>query len=198
MLLIWGGIVNKTGLGNIRIIAGKLRGSKLPVLDQPGLRPTSNRVRETLFNWLQHSIQGRNVLDLFAGSGALGFEAVSRSAMKVTMLECNRDAYTALVVTKTRLKIENLTIIHSDSLAWLKTTKEQGFDLVFLDPPFDNDHWSELWSLLLPKLAVNALLYIELSVNNSLALTEQFHVLKQGKTVQSQFYLVQYQKACFD
>ncbi|MBP7370903.1 MAG: 16S rRNA (guanine(966)-N(2))-methyltransferase RsmD [Arenimonas sp.] len=184
-------MVNKTGLGHIRIIAGKLRGSKLPVLDQPGLRPTANRVRETLFNWLQHSIQGRHVLDLFAGSGALGFEAISRSAANVTMLESNSEAVALLEATKTRLKIENVTIIHADSLTWLKNTPQQGFDLVFLDPPFVSHFWPAIWPLLLPKLAANALLYIELSANQALPLIEQLHVLKQGETVQSQFFLVQ-------
>ena len=108
--------MNKTGLGNVRIIAGKLRGSKLPVLQQIGLRPTANRVRETLFNWLQHSIQGCNVLDLFAGSGALGFEAASRMALQVTMLESNFEVYKQLEASKNRLSIENVNIIHTDSI----------------------------------------------------------------------------------
>ena len=79
--------MNKNPPGQVRIIAGTLRGSKLPVLDMPGLRPSGDRARETLFNWLQHEVAGRRVLDLFAGSGALGFEAVSRGAAHVVLLE---------------------------------------------------------------------------------------------------------------
>ncbi len=84
--------MKKTGQGSVRIIAGTLKGSKLPVLESEGLRPTSDRVRETVFNWIQHSILGREVLDMFAGSGALGFEAASRQAAHVTLLENNPEA----------------------------------------------------------------------------------------------------------
>jgi 16S rRNA (guanine966-N2)-methyltransferase len=190
--------VNKTGLGNVRIIAGKLRGSKLPVLQQIGLRPTANRVRETLFNWLQHSIQGSNVLDLFAGSGALGFEAASRLALHVTMLESNFDVYKQLEANKNRLSIENVNVIHTDSIDWLKNTPKKDFDLIFLDPPFDSDFWPVIWPLLLPKISSNALLYIEISSNRELLFPEGLVVLKQGKTVQSQFFLLQWQNASID
>jgi len=120
--------VQKTGRGQVRIIAGSLRGSKLPVPELDGLRPTSDRARETLFNWLQHDIAGAQVLDLFAGTGALGFEAASRGAQAVVLVERNPIALTSLVETKTRLKIDNLEVIHADALAWLPQQSGKAFN----------------------------------------------------------------------
>lgn len=190
--------MGKTTLGQVRIIAGTLRGSKLSVLNLPGLRPSSDRVRETLFNWLQHHVQGSRVLDLFAGTGVLGFEAISRNAMQVIMLEKNAEACALLDSNKKRLKIENLEIVQLDSLQWLKNSPATGFNLVFLDPPYASQYWVELWPLLLPKLSSNALIYIETGRNDECLLPAELVVLKQGKTQQSNYFLTQLKNCTID
>lgn len=190
--------MGKTAQGHVRIIAGSLRGSKLSVLDLPGLRPSSDRVRETLFNWLQHHVQGSRVLDLFAGTGVLGFEALSRNALQVTMLERNAAACALLESNKKRLKIENLEIVQLDSLRWLKNASASDFDLVFLDPPYASQYWAELWPLLLPKLSTKALIYIETGQDDDCLLPVQLTVLKQGKTQQSNYFLTQLKNATID
>lgn len=186
--------LKKTGQGSVRIIAGTLKGSKLPVLDSEGLRPTSDRVRETLFNWIQHSIQGRQVLDMFAGSGALGFEAASRQAKHVVLLEHNPAAAATLRDAALRLKVTNVDIIQADSLNWLRTCQAPAFDLVFIDPPYSSDHWPGLWPLLGVKLADRALVYIEHDVTRALDLPDGLQLLKEGKTRQSRFLLAQWHK----
>jgi 16S rRNA (guanine966-N2)-methyltransferase len=124
----------------VRIVGGGLRGRKLQFPDAPGLRPTPDRVRETLFNWLAPHISGRRVLDLFAGSGALGFEAVSRGAASAVLVESNPAAATLLREAAIRFNLGNVRVEGTDALAYLKSCMRQGgegpFDLVFLDPPF--------------------------------------------------------------
>jgi 16S rRNA (guanine(966)-N(2))-methyltransferase RsmD len=121
----------------VRLIGGQWKKSKLPVLDRPGLRPTPDRVRETLFNWLGQDLAGWRVLDAFAGSGALGFEAASRGAREVVLLE--RDAVIArsLAASKARLQAASLEVHATDALAWMASAAHGRFDLVMLDPPFD-------------------------------------------------------------
>jgi 16S rRNA (guanine(966)-N(2))-methyltransferase RsmD len=121
----------------VRLIGGQWKKSKLPVLDRPGLRPTPDRVRETLFNWLGQDLAGWRVLDAFAGSGALGFEAASRGAREVVLLE--RDAVIArsLAASKARLNAESLQVHATDALSWMASAAHGRFDLVMLDPPFD-------------------------------------------------------------
>jgi 16S rRNA (guanine966-N2)-methyltransferase len=130
----------------VRIIGGQWKRSKLPVADAPGLRPTPDRVRETLFNWLGQDLSGWRCLDAFAGSGALGFEAASRGAAQVTLLERERGLVRSLQASKDRLKADALRIENADALAWMARCAAQGFELVFLDPPFDSN-------ALLPALA---------------------------------------------
>lgn len=121
----------------VRLIGGRWKRSKLPVADRPGLRPTPDRVRETLFNWLGQELTGWRVLDAFAGSGALGFEAASRGASEVVLLE--RDAVLArsLAASKARLQAEALQVHATDALAWMASAAPGRYDLVMLDPPFD-------------------------------------------------------------
>jgi 16S rRNA (guanine966-N2)-methyltransferase len=121
----------------VRLIGGQWKRSKLPVADQPGLRPTPDRVRETLFNWLGQDLTGWRVLDAFAGSGALGFEAASRGAGEVVLLE--RDAVLArsLTASKARLNADALQVHATDALSWMASAAHGRFDLVLLDPPFD-------------------------------------------------------------
>ncbi len=119
------------------MIGGQWKRSKLPVADAPGLRPTPDRVRETLFNWLGQDLRGWRCLDAFAGSGALGFEAASRGAEQVVLLERDRRLALSLTDSKGRLNAEQLRIETTDALAWMARCPPDSFELVFIDPPFD-------------------------------------------------------------
>lgn len=119
----------------VRIIGGIHRGRLVSFPDAAGLRPTADRVRETLFNWLQPLIPGSHCLDLFAGSGAIGFEAASRGAERVVMVERNPKVAARLEENARELGLANVEVSVSDALVWLASCKE-AFDLVFLDPPF--------------------------------------------------------------
>jgi 16S rRNA (guanine966-N2)-methyltransferase len=121
----------------VRLIGGSLRRSKLPVLDKPGLRPTPDRVRETLFNWLGQDLSGWRVLDAFAGSGALGFEAASRGAAEVLLLEQDTTLVASLNASRARLKADKLRVERADALRWMAGCAPGRFELVLLDPPFD-------------------------------------------------------------
>jgi len=121
----------------VRIIGGQWKRSKLPVADRPGLRPTPDRVRETLFNWLGADLSGWRCLDAFAGSGALGFEAASRGADEVVLLERDRHLVASLNQSRERLKAQALRIESADALSWMPGCAPQRFELVFIDPPFD-------------------------------------------------------------
>lgn len=121
----------------MRLIGGLWKRSKLPVADRPGLRPTPDRVRETLFNWLGQDLSGWRCLDAFAGSGALGFEAASRGADSVVLLERDAALAASLQASARRLKADNLQITCTDALAWMQRCADAAFDLVLLDPPFD-------------------------------------------------------------
>lgn len=153
--------------GQIRIIGGQWRGRKLPVPDSPGLRPTTDRVRETLFNWLAPVIQQARCLDGFAGSGALGFEALSRYAAHVTLLESERAIARQLEQNAALLNANNARIINANSLQWLAQAGEP-FDVVFLDPPFRRDLLNQTLTLLEQQgwLAPEAWIYVETEAEN--------------------------------
>jgi 16S rRNA (guanine966-N2)-methyltransferase len=121
----------------VRLIGGHWKRSKLPVADRPGLRPTPDRVRETLFNWLGQELTGWRVLDAFAGSGALGFEAASRGAAEVLLLEHDAVLVASLNASRTRLGASTLRVERADAMAWMAASAPARFDLVFVDPPFD-------------------------------------------------------------
>ncbi len=123
----------------VRIIGGHLRRSRLPVADRPGLRPTPDRVRETLFNWLGQDLTGWRVLDAFAGSGALGFEAASRGAAQVLLIERDAALARSLSATAARLQAAPVRVVCADALRWMRAAAAAAFDLVLLDPPFDTD-----------------------------------------------------------
>ena len=128
--------------GAVRIIAGEWRGRWLPVVDLPGLRPSGDRSRETLFNWLQGRLRGAAVLDLFAGTGVLGLEAVSRGAASAVLVEKARLAATQLSATIEMLGGESgshVSVVQADALEWLESQPSSSFDLVFIDPPFGQD-----------------------------------------------------------
>ncbi|MEO7007886.1 MAG: 16S rRNA (guanine(966)-N(2))-methyltransferase RsmD [Caldimonas sp.] len=122
----------------VRIIGGQWKRSKLPVADAAGLRPTPDRVRETLFNWLGHDLSGWRCLDAFAGSGALGFEAASRGADEVVLLERDRHLAKSLAQTAERLKAATVRIECAEALAWMARSAPARFEVVFVDPPFDS------------------------------------------------------------
>ena len=122
----------------VRLIGGQWKRSKLPVADAPGLRPTPDRVRETVFNWLGQDLTGWRCLDAFAGSGALGFEAASRGATEVVLLERDRRISARLALAKDRLAARQLRIETVDALGWMARCAAASFELVFIDPPFDS------------------------------------------------------------
>jgi 16S rRNA (guanine966-N2)-methyltransferase len=124
--------------GQVRIIAGNWRGRRIHFPPVAGLRPTGDRVRETLFNWLSPGLSGARCLDLFAGSGALGFEAASRNAASVVMIERDRRVCAALTRNCLDLSASNVQVINSDALSWLSAnqTEIKNFDILFVDPPF--------------------------------------------------------------
>jgi 16S rRNA (guanine966-N2)-methyltransferase len=121
----------------VRIIGGRWKRCKLPVAKRPGLRPTPDRVRETLFNWLGQNLSGWRCLDAFAGSGALGFEAASRAAAEVVLIERDPQLARSLRDSKERLKADVLQVECADALAWMPRCAPRAFELVFIDPPFD-------------------------------------------------------------
>ena len=126
----------QAGGNRIRIIGGENRGRILHFPDAPGLRPTADRVRETLFNWLQFDIPGARCLDLFAGSGVLGFEAASRGAARVVLVEQARRVFSMLEKNMADMNLgDRVEVVNSDALQWLAQNRE-GFDIIFLDPPF--------------------------------------------------------------
>jgi len=121
----------------VRIVGGSFRRSTLPVLDRPGLRPTPQRVRETLFNWLGQDLTGWSCLDAFAGTGALGFEAASRGAAPVVLLERDADLVVTLRAAQVRLRADAVTVERADAVSWMHAAAGGRFQLVLLDPPFD-------------------------------------------------------------
>ena len=145
----------------IRIIGGELRGRKVRFADAEGLRPTADSVRERLFNWLGQDLTGQVVLDLFAGSGALGFEAASRGAKRVVLVENNRRTAASLQQQIQELRLpERMQVESMDSFVFLEKTQEQ-FDVVFLDPPFAWQRWVELFMCLEQRLHSGAYIYAE-------------------------------------
>ncbi|MGC9387046.1 MAG: 16S rRNA (guanine(966)-N(2))-methyltransferase RsmD [Hydrogenovibrio sp.] len=156
---------NANASGQVRLIGGDWRGRKLPVLAAKGLRPTSDRVRETLFNWLQMSLPGARCLDAFAGTGSLGFEALSRGAASVTFLELSEQAARQLRDNAALLKTDRAEVVQTNSLAWLAHSDGQRFDGVFLDPPFHQGLMQPAVDALFANQALNlndqAWLYLE-------------------------------------
>ncbi|MEA1988641.1 MAG: 16S rRNA (guanine(966)-N(2))-methyltransferase RsmD [Pseudomonadota bacterium] len=152
-----------TKLGEVRVIGGGWRGRKLPVLNAEGLRPTSDRVRETLFNWLQFEIPGAKCLDVFAGSGALSFEALSRGAKQATLLELGSANTKQLKQNLQTLNVSNASVEQVDSVQWLAQTAKEPFDIVFLDPPFHKELMQNAVDLLFQNgyLSDQAWLYLE-------------------------------------
>jgi 16S rRNA (guanine966-N2)-methyltransferase len=147
----------------LRIIAGRWRGRKLPFAPVPGLRPTPDRVRETLFNWLSPLITGARCLDLFAGSGALGIEAASRGAAELVMVDQDPVVVRTLREQLQQLEFDSAQVIQQDVISWLSMATAGSFDVVFLDPPFRENRLPDCIRLLEASgwLAAGARIYIE-------------------------------------
>ena len=148
----------------IRIIGGLWKRSKLKVLDKPGLRPTPDRVRETLFNWLGQDLTGWQCADAFAGTGVLGFEAASRGAQQVWMWEQDAALVAQLTDSKTRLKAAMVQVQRGDAVLGLQRTAPGSMDLVFLDPPFDSDIFASALQAAGQAVAPGAWVYLEAPV----------------------------------
>ena len=172
----------------IRIIGGAWRSRRIRFAATPGLRPTPDRVRETLFNWLGQTLEGLHCLDLFAGSGALGFEAASRGAASVVTVERDPGALRALRANAELLKATQLVIVAGDGLEYVKTSPQR-FDVVFLDPPFASDLTAAALALLPQRLNEGACVYVEAGSDKS-AWPAGWVQLKQARAGQVRFALL--------
>jgi 16S rRNA (guanine966-N2)-methyltransferase len=183
--------VVKIAEGRVRIIGGAWRSRVLRFPSAMDLRPTSDRVRETLFNWLGQDLTGTVCLDLFAGSGALGFEALSRNAKLVTMIERNGAARAALARNGEILQAgARLKVATGDALQFLRRCRERGeqFDLIFCDPPFREEWFSKLWASLSAVTVEGAMVYAE--SGSALALPSDWQTVKSGKAGQVFYQLL--------
>ncbi len=155
--------------------------------DAEGLRPTPDRVRQTLFNWLGQTLYGKSCLDLFAGSGALGFEAASRGASSVVMVEKEAAVFRALKQNCDKLACANIAIRHQDGLEFILRDKQR-YDVIFLDPPFQSDYLPRLLDLLPDRLNEGGLVYVESGA--ATALPPLWQVVKSGKAGQVWYQLI--------
>lgn len=171
-----------TPTGKIRLIGGHWRGTRLDVPSSPGLRPTADRVRETLFNWLMPYLPGARVVDVFAGTGALGLEALSRGAADAVLIE--RDAALASALRATLARLDGGArgrVVQGDALAWLAASAEL-FDLAFVDPPFAAGLWARVWPALAPRLVPGAMVHVECPVDVDPGVPETWALHREGRT----------------
>ena len=182
---------NKTS--RIRIIAGQWRGRRLPVLSHDGLRPTTDRVRETLFNWLMHEIAGARCLDLFAGSGALGLEALSRGAEYVAFVESDQRVAAQLTQNLHELAAQQRGEIQCmNALAYLRARPAKPMDIVFLDPPYRSELLEPVVDLLVKNawLSERAIVYLEQSARDGVAaVPETWTLHREGRAGQAAYRL---------
>jgi len=182
----------KSQAGQLRIVAGNWRSRLLQVADVPGLRPTSERIRETLFNWLAARIHGARCLDLCAGTGALGLEALSRGAGELVFVERSTVAFRTLQSNIALLGAANAEVLNVDARHYLGGSGAKPFDIVFLDPPFTADLYDELCRLLVRQgwLAIDARIYVEMDKDRpDLRLPDGWQVLK-NKTAGNVRYML--------
>lgn len=176
-------------MGRVRIIGGSLRGSKLDVLDAPGLRPTPDRVRETLFNWLMPVIEGARCLDLFAGTGALGIEALSRGAAVVDFVES--DARLAAQLRANLLRLKQTASVHGFSANRFVESTEHRFDIVFIDPPFSENLWESSMAAIERQsvLSDEAWIYVESPADRPLVAPATWQLHREGRAGAVRFVL---------
>jgi 16S rRNA (guanine966-N2)-methyltransferase len=173
--------------GKIRIIGGEHRGRRIAVPERADLRPTPDRVRETLFNWLGQTLETRSCLDLFAGSGALGFEAASRGASRVVMVENDRAVFSSLEKTLALIRARQVELVFADAFDYLIQESER-FDVVFLDPPFRQNALPALLERLPQRLAPGARVYVEAPA--ALEAGEPWRELKRSRAGQVSYQLL--------
>lgn len=179
----------RTG-GVVRVIGGRWRGTRLPVADLEGLRPTPDRVRETLFNWLAPALPGARVLDLFAGTGALGLESVSRGAAAAVLVERDPGQAATLRQLSGRLPgAEAVQVVQADALHWLTTPAPASFDIAFLDPPFGSGAWQAALAGVLPLMAPGGWIYVEGPTGLDLRLPMPWQPYRDGRTRDTHFAL---------
>jgi len=174
-------------MNKVRINGGELRSRVISFPDAEGLRPTPDRVRETLFNWLGQTMYGRSCLDLFAGSGALGFEAASRGAERVVMVEKNAAVLRALQDNIKKLACSNVVAHCRDGLEFA-SRDVQRYDVIFLDPPFDSDYLPRLLEILPQRLNENGVLYVETGVE--IIVPQPWQIMKSGRAGQVHYQLL--------
>lgn len=179
----------------IRIIAGKWRSRKLRFYAEKGLRPTLNHVRETLFNWLQFELTNKTVLDLFAGTGILALEALSRGAKQATLVESSARSVKQLQHNVQHLQAHNAQVVCADGIKFVQHT-HQTYDLVFLDPPFHQGLLTKLIPILDNKLAEGSLIYLEHETDLNLSLPNSWHCVKSKSY--KEFLVCLYQKTVID
>jgi 16S rRNA (guanine966-N2)-methyltransferase len=182
------------GRHELRIIGGQWKRSKLPVADSPGLRPTPDRVRETLFNWLGQHLDAWRCLDAFAGSGALGFEAASRGAAEVTLIERDSKLVRGLHAVRERLKADTVRIEAADALAWMARSAPERFELVFIDPPFDAKLFEPALKAAARVVAPGGFVYLEAdrAFDDETELAEQgLRLHRHGRAGAVHFHLIQ-------
>jgi len=175
-------------INRIRIIGGTHRSRIVTFPDAEGLRPTPDRVRETLFNWLGQDLTGKRCLDLYAGSGALGMESASRGASEVVMVEKNRAVFSILQENIKILNFNNIALRNEDGLNFARRQNEL-FDVIFLDPPFQSDYLGRLLPLLANQLSPQGFLYVESATQ--LEATEPWEFIKQSRAGAVHYQLLQ-------
>ena len=180
-------------MSRIRITGGEWRSRLISVpnaADEIALRPTPDRVRETLFNWLGHDLRGLSCLDLFAGSGILGFEAASRGAGPVVMVEKDRKAFAALKKNAANFACQRLELHCADALKFASLSQVAGFDLIFLDPPYGRGILQQIVPRLAQLAKPKARLYVE--AETALESLGDFAVVRQGQAGQVFFHLLEH------
>jgi len=186
-------VAERSRRGRLRIVAGKWRSRLLPIANVEGLRPTSERVRETLFNWIGPRIEGRDCVDLFAGSGALGFEALSRGARSVVFVERSAAAMAGLRASAKTLDAIGARFERTDANDYLRALKRHSVDVLFLDPPFADDSLADLCRLLDKRevMRPGGLLYLERASDQAApALPDSWAVHREKKAGNVRFSLI--------
>ncbi len=178
----------KAAINQVRINAGVWRSRLLKFPDVEGLRPTPERVRQTVFNWLGQDLTGKTCLDLFAGTGALGFEALSRNAKNVVMLENSSLAYKSLLQNQSLLKAQSCQILNQDALQFLASNVNK-FDVIFCDPPYNKSWLNKLLPMLNQHVSEDGMVYAE--AEYAIESTEGWKVIKRGRAGAVYYHLLQ-------